>query len=165
MTAVSSLPASVCDYEVCYFKRVMMVKVSALYMIIYMLHVSLSKLLLSASRTFSLIQLCLNVLNRGLINNNMAKLAIEKPPALFTNSSGMILSEKKLHIDRIDEIILSDIASCCGLMTIADEEELLVDTAFLLVLLLEEVVVAETTCKRCRNRLLANPDKPNILIV
>ena len=162
MTAVSSLPASVCDYEVCYFKRVMMVKVSALYMIIYMLHVSLSKLLLSASRTFSLIQLCLNVLNSGLINNNMAKLAIEKPPVLSTNSSGIILSEKKLHIDRIDEIILSDIA--CGLMTIADEEELLVDTAFLLVLLLE-VVVAETTCKRCRNRLLANPDKPNILIV
>ena len=95
----------------------------------------------------------------------MTKLAIEKPPVLSTNSSGIILSEKKLHIDRIDEIILSDIASCCGL-TIADEEELLVDTAFLLVLLLEVLVlVAETTCKRCRNRLLANPDKPNILIV
>ena len=94
----------------------------------------------------------------------MTKLAIEKPPVLSTNSSGIILSEKKLHIIRIDETILSDIASCCGL-TIADEEELLVDTAFLLILLLEAVVVAETTCKRCRNRLLANPDKPNILIV
>ena len=96
----------------------------------------------------------------------MVKLAIEKPLVLSTNSSGIILSEKKLHIDRIDQIILSDIA--CGLMTIADEEDLLDlgDTAsFLLVLLLEEVLVAETTCKRCRNRLLASPDKPNILIV
>ena len=113
------------------------------------------------------IQLCLNVLHRGLINNNMAKLVIEKPPVLSTNSSGIILSEKKLHIDRIDETILSDMD--CGLMTIAEEElllDLVVDTAFLLILLLlEEVLVVETTCKRCRNRLLANPDKPNILIV
>ena len=138
-----------------------MAKVSTLYIYgILSVNVSLAR------RTYISLQLCLNVLNRGRINNNIARLVT---PAIVANSSGIILSEKKWQIDRIDEIILSDIA--CDLMTIADEEELLldlVDTAiFLLVLLLEEVVVVvvETTCKRCRDCLLANPDKPNILIV